>query len=557
MPISHTSSSSLATTAVLNAYQLTHDRGGRTVLSDVSLKIGPRSCLGVIGPNGVGKTTLLQLLSGKEPPDTGSVTLDPPGAIVGYLAQEHDRRAGETVRQALARRTGVAGAESELVVAANDLSSNSRDAERRYEEALYRYESLGASSFDARLETMLNDLGIASVAGWDVSTLSGGQEAKVALAGIELSHFDVVLLDEPTNDLDFAGLARLERWVQQREGATVVVSHDRAFLERTVTSVLELDEQHRTAKEYGGGWTGYQSERANAQRLAREAYEEFQRRKNQLTSRADRQRQWAIDGVRNEKKNPPDHDKAQRDFRINRTEKQAHKARQTERSLENLEVVEKPFEGWDLRFSIDEAKRAGEVVVRLIDVVVERATFRLGPINLEVAWGERVALTGCNGSGKSTLIQTMLGTLDVTRGSRWMGPSVVAGVLGQDRRALQGDYDLARYVSDRCRLSQSETRSLLAKFGLGATQVMGPARLLSPGERTRAELAIFQAQGVNFLVLDEPTNHLDLPAIEQLENALENFGGTLLLTTHDRRLLDAVDISRTVAMNDGVASEQG
>lgn len=557
MAISHSSYSSLVATAVLSAHKLTHDRGGRTVLSDVSLKVGPRSCLGVIGPNGVGKSTLLQLLSGREPPDIGSVSLDPPAAIVGYLAQVHDRRTGETVREALARRTGVADAESELIVAANDLTSNSRDAERRYEEALYRYESLGASSFDARLETMLDELGIASVSNWDVSTLSGGQEAKVALASIELSHFDIVLLDEPTNDLDFAGLARLERWVQQREGATVIVSHDRAFLERTVTSVLELDEHHRTAREYGGGWSGYQTERANAQRLAREAFEEFQRQKNQLTLRADRQRQWAVDGVRKEIKNPPDHDKAQRDFRINRTEKQAHKARQTERALENLEVVEKPFEGWDLRFSIDEAKRAGEIVVKLSDVVVERATFRLGPINLEIAWGERVALTGSNGSGKSTLIQTMLGTLGITGGSRWMGPSVVAGVLGQDRRALQGDHDLARYVSDRCHLTQSETRSLLAKFGLGARQVTRPARLLSPGERTRVELAIFQAQGVNFLVLDEPTNHLDLPAIEQLENALQNFGGTLLLTTHDRRLLDAVDISRTVTMNDGVATEVG
>ncbi|HVA70694.1 MAG TPA: ABC-F family ATP-binding cassette domain-containing protein [Acidimicrobiales bacterium] len=557
MPISHPSYSSLAATAVLSARTLTHDRGGRTVLNDVSLKVGPRSCLGVIGPNGVGKTTLLQLLSGKERPDAGSVTLEPPTAMVGYLAQEHDRRAGETVRQALSRRTGVADAESELNAAAHDLASNTRDAARRYERALYRYESLGVSSFDARLVTVLDELGIASVASWDVSTLSGGQEAKVALASIELSQFDVVLLDEPTNDLDFAGLARLERWVLQREGATVVVSHDRAFLERTVTSVLELDEHHHTAREYGGGWSGYQSERANALRQAREAFEEFQRRKTQLTSRADRQRQWAIDGVRKELKNPPDHDKAQRDFRINRTEKHAHKARQTERALENLEVVERPFEGWDLRFSIDEATRAGEIVVRLIDVVVERATFRLGPINLEVAWGERVSLTGHNGSGKSTLIQTVLGTLGITRGSRWMGPGVVAGVLGQDRRALQSDHDLARYVSDRCRLSQSETRSLLAKFGLGPRQVIGPARLLSPGERTRAELAIFQAQGVNFLVLDEPTNHLDLPAIEQLEKALENFGGTLLLTTHDRRLLDEVDISRTVAMNDGATTEVG
>jgi len=555
MPLSHFSNSLHATSAILAARTLTHDRGGRTVLLDVSLTVGPRRCVGVIGPNGVGKSTLLQLLAGDLTPDRGTVTVDPPSATVGYLAQEHDRRADETVRGALSRRTGVTLAESELVAAANALASSTRGAELRYDLALTRFESLGASSFDARLETVLGELGVASTVDWNASTLSGGQEAKVALAAIELSRFDIVLLDEPTNDLDFAGLARLEEWVRQREGGTVIVSHDRAFLERTVTAILEIDEHHHTATEYGGGWSGYHAERLNALRLARAAFDEYQRQKEQLAHRAQRQRQWSIDGVRKEIKNPPDHDKAQRDFRINRTEKQAHKARQSERALENLEVVEKPFEGWDLRFTIDEAKRAGDVVARMSDVVVDRATFRLGPINLEISWGDRIALTGGNGAGKSTLIQTMLGTLDVTSGNRWLGPGVVVGVLDQDRRTLQGDHDLVSYVSDRCALTLSETRSLLAKFGLSAAHVTRTVRLLSPGERTRAELAIFQAQGVNFLILDEPTNHLDLPAIEQLEDALNDFGGTLLVTTHDRRLLENVELTRTIKMESGSTFE--
>jgi ATPase subunit of ABC transporter with duplicated ATPase domains len=255
-------------------------------------------------------------------------------------------------------------------------------------------------------------------------------------------------------------------------------------------------------------------------------------------------------------KDPPDHDKAQRDFRLNRTEKLAHKARQTERAIERLDVVEKPFEGWDLRFRIDETARAGDVVVRLRDVTVARPNFRLGPIDLEVAWGDRLAVTGANGSGKTTLIDVALGSLPVTSGERWMGPGVVVGVLGQDRRSLQDEPNLVRFVGDRCGLTQSETRSLLAKFGLSAAHVTRPASELSPGERTRAELAVFQSLGVNFLVLDEPTNHLDLPAIEQLERALANFGGTMLLTTHDRRFLSAVDVSRTLELRDGVVSAQ-
>jgi ATPase subunit of ABC transporter with duplicated ATPase domains len=255
--------------------------------------------------------------------------------------------------------------------------------------------------------------------------------------------------------------------------------------------------------------------------------------------------------VKKEIKSPPDHDKAQRDFRINRTEKLAQKARQTERALERLDTVEKPFEGWDLHFTIDETVRSGDVVVRIRDAVVERPSFRLGPLSLEIGWGDRIAVTGSNGSGKTTLIEVLLGRRAMSSGERWMGPGVVVGLLGQDRRELQRDHTLTRYVGERCGLSLSETRSLLSKFGLGTSHVTRPARDLSPGERTRAELAIFQALGVNFLVLDEPTNHLDLPAIEQLEQAIAGYGGTMLLTTHDRRFQESIEVTQTIVMREG------
>ncbi len=336
---------------------------------------------------------------------------------------------------------------------------------------------------------MLDDLGVgASLTHQDASTLSGGQAAKVALAAIELSQFDITLLDEPTNDLDFEGLHRLESWVRSRPRGMVVVSHDRHFLERTVTSVFELDSHNRTAHEYGGGWNGYLAERANAQRHATEAYGRYDRQRSQLEGRAERQRQWATSGVRRESRDPRDNDMAQRDFRINRTEKLASKARQTDRAREALEVVEKPWEGWDLRFTIEETSRAGAVVARLSGAVIERGSFRLGPIDLEIGWSDRVALTGANGSGKSSLVAALLGDLPLAGGERWMGPSVVVGKLGQNRRAMGGDRDLVRDVMDRCGLKQTEARSLLAKFGLGAEHVIRPARSLSPGERTRAEL---------------------------------------------------------------------
>ena len=187
------------------------------------------------------------------------------------------------------------------------------------------------------------------------------------------------------------------------------------------------------------------------------------------------------------------------------------------------------------------------MVARLSGAVVERGDFRLGPLDIEIGWAERVGVVGPNGSGKSTLVAALLGRLPLTAGERWMGPSVVVGELGQDRGEVGTDDSIVARIT-ATGMATTEARALLAKFGLGADQVNRPSASLSPGERTRAELARFQGIGVNFLVLDEPTNHLDLPAIEQLESALEHFDGTLLLVSHDRQLLEAVRLHRTIEL---------
>ena len=330
----------------------------------------------------------------------------------------------------------------------------------------------------------------------------------------------------------------------------VIVSHDRAFLDGTVTDVLELEEPTRRARLYGGGWAGYLAERAADRAHAEDAFAVYQSQRAELTQRAQRERQWATSGVSKEKRNPRDNDKAQRDFRVNRTEKLASRARRTERAMDALEVVDKPWEGWDLRFSINEAARSGAVVARLEDAVVERGDFVLGPFTLDIAWADRVALVGPNGSGKTTLVEALLGRLPLSAGTRRIGPSVVVGELGQDRRVLS---DASSSVVDAFMkvtglTAAGAARSQLAKFGLGADAVLRPPSSLSPGERTRAELAAFAVKGVNFLVLDEPTNHLDLPAIEQLESALEGYEGTLLLVSHDRRLLESVTVTRRIVV---------
>ncbi len=548
-----------ASPATLAARHLHFERGGRTVLDAVSLTVAPATCLGVVGPNGVGKSTLLQLLAGLLVPTAGDVRVDPPTATVGYLSQEHehqhehDQAGPETVRASLLRRTGIVAAEAELARAAADLGSGQPEADDRYATALARYESLAAGDVEARLDGALEEVGLPrSLAGHPVARLSGGQTARVALAAILLSRFDITLLDEPTNDLDFDGLARLESLVARRTGAAggmVIVSHDRAFLDRTVTDVLELDEHAHGGRLYGGGWAGYLAERAAERDHAEEAYALYESQRADLRRRAQRERQWATSGVAKEKKHPRDNDKAQRDFRVNRTEKQAARARRTERALDALEPVDKPWEGWDLRFTINEATRSGDVVVRLEDAVIERGELTLGPLTLDIGWADRLALVGANGTGKTTLVEALLGRLPLTQGSRRMGASVVVGELAQDRRVLA---DVAPTLVDAfvsaTALPTGRARSQLAKFGLGAATVLRPPSSLSPGERTRAELAAFAARGVNFLVLDEPTNHLDLPAIDQLESALDGYGGTLLLVSHDRRLLETVDLTRRIEL---------
>ena len=533
----------------LSCAGIRRERAGGVVLDGVDISVGPRSRIGIVGPNGVGKTTLLRILAGLEPADGGTIRCDPPTLTVGYLPQEADVRAGETLIGFLARRSGTAEAESRLEEAAAELAEGSAGADEAYASALDHYLALGGPDFHARAAEVCADLGLpATHLEVETAALSGGQAARASLASILLSRFDVFLLDEPTNDLDFAGLAQLEEFLAGLAGGVAVVSHDRAFLERTIERVVEIDEHSRKSTEFGGGWAGYLEARDVARRHAEEAFEEYSRKRGALVDRARQQKQWAVQGVTKAKKNPPDGDKAQRDFRINRTEKLAGKVKITEKALERLDVVDKPWEGWQLDLAIAEAERSGDVVARLSGAIVERGTFRLGPIDVEIAWAERVAILGANGSGKTTLLNALLGRLPLASGEQWLGPGVVVGELDQRRtRHSAGETLLAAFCADT-RLLPQEARSLLAKFGLTAEHIQRPASRLSPGERTRASLATLMATGVNCLVLDEPTNHLDLPAIEQLEQALATYTGTLLLVTHDRALLDAVEITRTIEL---------
>ncbi|RSN22030.1 heme ABC transporter ATP-binding protein [Streptomyces sp. WAC 05977] len=542
--------------ATLVAKNLAAGHGDRVLFSGLDLVVAPGEVIGLVGVNGAGKSTLLKTLGGLVPPEEGSVRLNPPTATVGHLPQEPERREGESVRAFLSRRTGVTAAQAALDAATEALTAGEPGADDAYGLALDRWLALGGADLDDRAGEIVADLGLTVNLDQPMLSLSGGQAARAGMASLLLSRYDIFLLDEPTNDLDLDGLERLERFVTGLRAGTVLVSHDREFLARTVDRVVELDYAQQQVRTYGGGYESYLEERAVARRHAREEYEEFANTKASLEARGAMQRSWMEKGVKNARRKATDNDKVGRKFRSEATEKQASKARQTDRMIERLEVVEEPRKEWELRMEIAAAPRAGAVVATLRGAVVRRGEFTLGPVDLQIDWADKVAITGANGAGKSTLLAALLGRVPVDEGAASLGSGVVVGEVDQARKLFLGDLPLVEaFAREVPELADADVRTLLAKYGLKAAHVLRSAATLSPGERTRSALALLQARGVNLLVLDEPTNHLDLPAIEQLESALAEYPGTLLLVTHDRRMLDAVATTRRLEVADGKVTE--
>ncbi|WP_329787989.1 ABC-F family ATP-binding cassette domain-containing protein [Lentzea sp. DG1S-22] len=535
--------------SVLTARNVSLSFGPRTVISEVDFDVSPGDRVGLIAPNGVGKSTLLRLLSGELRPESGSVSAT---GTVAHLTQETLHLGGESLRDHLARRTGVAEAEQRLQREAEALAVGGGED---YSNALDHWTAIGAGDFDERANAVCDRLGLPAdlLDGRAPDELSGGQQARLRLAAVLLTRAEVLLLDEPTNDLDTAGLDLLESHVRGYRGAVVLVSHDREFLARTTTAIAELDEFSHRLTVFGGGWDAYVEEKANAERRAQEEYDSYAAKRDSLVQRGRQVGEWSRQGVRRAtgaKARRDEPDKNVRAGRARSAENLAAKSSLVDRQLARLEEVEEPREAWRLRFTLPSAGRGSSTAFTLRQAVVRRGDVTLGPVDLTIGAGERWRITGPNGSGKSTLLGALLGRIPLLSGDRSIGPGVVVGEVDQLRSEFASDCPALRIVADATGLPDVEVRTLLAKFRLGADAVLRPARELSPGERTRAGLALLQARGTTCLVLDEPTNHLDLPAIEQLEQALDTYGGTLLLVTHDRRLASAVRVDHETDVRD-------
>jgi ATPase subunit of ABC transporter with duplicated ATPase domains len=544
----------LGVSATLVAKALSGGHAHRTLFEGLDLTVAPGDVVGVVGANGAGKSTLLQILAGRTAPLAGTVSTAPSDAFVGWLPQEHERLEGETVAGYLARRTGATEATEAMERTAGALGSGAAGADDEYAAALDRWLASGAPDLDERIPAVLGELRLGLDVDARMTSLSGGQAARVGLAALLLSRFDVALLDEPTNDLDLDGLDRLERLVGGMRAGIVLVSHDREFLARCVTRVVELDLAQHQVRVHDGDYDSFLQEREIARRHAREAYEQFAGTKADLVARARTQREWSSQGVRNAMKKSPDNDKIRRRAQSESSEKQAQKVRQMESRIARLDEVEEPRK--ELRFEIAAAPRSSSVVATLDGAVVRRGDFALGPVSVQVDAGDRIGITGPNGAGKTTLLRLLLGEVEPDEGRASRGASLAVGVIDQARGVLPDDQSLAdAFEAAVPDLSPADVRTVLAKFGLKADQVTSLVGRLSPGERTRAAMALLQARSVNVLVLDEPTNHLDLPAIEQLEQALAAYDGALLLVSHDRRLLDNVDLHQRWHVDDGQVTQ--
>ncbi|GAB3782536.1 ABC-F family ATP-binding cassette domain-containing protein [Nocardioides ungokensis] len=527
----------------------------RTLVRGLDLVLADGSVTALVGANGSGKSTLMRTVVGELPIESGTIQLAPRDATIGWLPQVVPDPS-ESLLEYARRRTGVAEADRDLDRASAALAAGSPGADDEYALVLDRWLALGAADLEDRLPQVAAKVGLDVDADRPLGSLSGGQAARAALVAVLLSRYDVLLLDEPTNDLDARGLALMVEFVEGHQGPILIASHDRGFLDRVATQVVELDLAQQRIGHYSGGRSEYVAARDLARRHAREAYETYAGQRDDLISQARRRDDWAARGHRNVSTGG-EPDKHIREKHRARADRQSAKAARLKKAVDRLEVVEQPRKEWELRYSISPGAEPAAVVATLDRAEVARGDFRLGPVDLTVARGDRVAVSGDNGSGKTTLVKALLGEIPLVAGRRSLGTRVRTGVLDQRRSLLDSDESVVDVVRaelagpDEQGPDRGEVRTLLAKFGMGSEHVDRPARTLSMGERTRALMAVFQAREVNVLVLDEPTNHLDVAAIEQLEAALVDYSGTLLVVSHDEALVASLDVTSRWHVEDG------
>jgi ATPase subunit of ABC transporter with duplicated ATPase domains len=512
---------------MLRALDLRATAGGDVLFDGLSLTVGDGERVGLIGRNGAGKTTLLRMLAGALAPERGSVTAPP---RLGYLPQEPPGPE-LTVERLLTGETW--DARRELA----RLEERLPDALDAYGEALARFEALGGWALQSQLDTARAALGIAHLPlDRPLGELSGGEAARSLLVGVLLARPQALLLDEPTNHLDLDGLAWLEEHLAGFAGALLVVSHDRRFLDATVHRVVELE--HGALESYEGGYTAYREERARRRERLAELHEAQEKRRRRLQADIASTRGFARHSERTASGMGAD---KQKRYAKKVARKALSRERRLRREMDSEDWVRLPRAQRALKVTL-----AGEGSPRLLAALRGVSARVLRDVELTVHGGERIAVTGPNGSGKSTLLDLLAGRLEPDAGV--VERPAPSAYLPQTPDALPLDATAVAYLRARSPAPESEARRLLGHFGLEGEAALRPLRRLSPGERSRTAIAAMVAARAELLLLDEPTNHLDLPSLEVLESALTEYPGAIVVASHDRAFLDAIEVTRRLAL---------
>jgi ATP-binding cassette subfamily F protein 3 len=524
---------------MLTVHHIHKTYGIQPILQDISFSVSNNERIGLIGPNGCGKTTLMRILAGIEQPDSGTVASTRPNLRIGYLAQGMDFEPDQTLQTALSLHSvSQAELEAEIASIALALTSNPNDVtlHTKYDTTLQRL-----STIDVRPESILGPLGLAELPlDTPIAHLSGGQKTRLMLARVLLEEPHLLLLDEPTNHLDIEMLEWLEGWLNRFQGAALVVSHDRAFLDNTVTSILELDPKTQSMKTYPGDYTEYLETK---QREFEKQYDEYQDQIIELRKLHNAARHLRRIAQFKKGGKGDTNDKFAKGFFGDRTTHTARRALRIEKRIENTleeDRKEKPIQSWQIKLDFGAPAHQSKDVLITDSLSIGYAPENplLEDLNLYIRAGQRIGLTGANGTGKTTLIRTIAGKLRPLAGSLKLGMTVKLGYMSQEQESLNPNFNALQTIQSVATLNETEARNFLHYFLFKGDDALRPTSDLSFGERARLQLGLLIAQGCTFLLLDEPINHLDIPSRARFEEALTNFKGTILAVVHDRYFLE-------------------